>query len=247
MNKIFLILVSFICLSLFISVQCFSQPRSDLDKKYSIYKMNKIKTETINYNDGSSTVTRFDKKGRPTEVKSYNSGVESYIVTYEYDKKGYLREESYFGFESGDGVTTKFYYDGSGQIIKSESTGSMEDITEYVNDEYGNALTIKYVSTDEKTSAGLLEYKNTYANGKLASIEAVCKEGDDITMYSRYTYDGENLIVNEEFDKDCKTGELKFSFKKIFEYDANGLLTKTDFTSTYTDGIKTGVYSYSKW
>lgn len=232
---------------LLVCTQCFSQPRSDLDKKYSVYKKNKIKTETINYSDGSSTVTKLDKKGRPTEVKSYNNGVESYIVTYEYNKKGYLSGETYFGFESGDGVSTKFYYDDAGQMLKSESTGSMDDVTEYVNDEYGNAVTIKYVTTDNKTSAGLLEYKNTYANGLLTSIEAVCKEADDITMYSRYTYDGENLIVNEEFDKDCKTGELKFSFKKIFEYGTDGLLTKTNFTSTYTDGVKTGVYSYEKW
>ncbi len=245
MNKLIILIVSFCTLAVF-SSELAAQSRNDLDKKYAIYKKNKVKTETIEYSDGSKTISQFDKKGRPTEVKNYNNGVESYITTYNYDKKGYLSEEAYFGYESGDGVTTQFFYDANGQMIKSIASGSMEDITEYVNDEFGNAVTIKYVSTYDKTSAGQIEYKNTYANGLLSTIEAICKEGDDITMFSRYTYDGENLIMNEEFDKDCKTGELKFSFKKIFEYSEDGLITKTAFTSTYTDGVKTGIYKYEK-
>ncbi len=247
MNKKFILIVTF-CILAGCSTELAAQSRSDFDKKYAMYKKNKVKTETIEYSDGSKTISQYDKKGRPTEVKNYNNGVESYITTYKYDKKGYLSEEAYFGYESGDGVTTQFFYDANGQMIKSIASGSMEEITEYENDEYGNAKKIIYYSKDKTgADANQLDYKMTYNSNLLTSIESLCKTGDENSFFTRYTYEGENLIENEEFDKDCKTGELKFFSKKTYEYDDNGLILKTTFTSTFTEGVKSGAYSYVKW
>ena len=246
MNK-FLLSSVVLCFIVLSYSQSFSQSRNDLDKRYALYKNNKVKTETIEYSDGSRTVTQYDKKGRPTEEKSYNGTVESYITTYKYDKKGRLSEEVYFGYETGDGVNAKFYYDDSGNVIKSISTGSMQDTSEYINDEQGNAITIKNSTADMSAWTGLLNYKNTYDGGRLITIETLCSTGDDFTMYTKNTYDGENLITAEEFDKSCKTGELKFSSKKTFEYSDDNLVKQTTSQSAFTDGIRTGVYSYKKY
>lgn len=248
MNRNLLIFAFAVILILTGVSSSFSQSRAALDKQYAVYQKNKVKTETIKYSDGITTVSQYDNKGRPTEVKNYNNGAESNVTNYTYDEKGYLKEESYFGYESGDIVNTKFYFDEAGNLTKTVSSGSLEHITEYYNDEPGNPVTIRYSSKDiDIPSHEMLIYINSYENSQLVSVETVCKDNEDYTIFTKYTYNGENLTVNEEFDRDCSTGTIKFSSKKIYEYGENGLIANTIFTSAYIDGTKTGEYSYVKY
>ncbi|MBS1514812.1 MAG: hypothetical protein JSS63_07260 [Bacteroidetes bacterium] len=237
---LFIITISFI-----FTQTGFSQSKKDLEREYKVYKTNKVKTETIQYNDGTKTVNSYDIQGRKTEEVSYFENNQSNKTTYKYDSKGLPEEEKYFGFESGDSYTTKFTYDEAGNLIKTVSTGSLEDISEYANDEMGNPVKISYFSpTDTKSAYDFLEYKNTYANGMLTSIETKCKEGDETTFGSKFTYDGEKIILNEDYTKNCKTGAVTIGAKKTFEYSANGLIKLTKYSDTYLTEPRTGTYTY---
>ncbi|MBS1494809.1 MAG: hypothetical protein JST55_14935 [Bacteroidetes bacterium] len=234
-------------LIVFFTAQAYSQSRYDLEKQYAVYKKNKVKTETIIYSDGSKTISKYDKKGRPTEIINYDNGKESYSTTFKYNSKGLLESESYFGYETGDGVTNEFTYDDNGFMIKSVASGSQEDITYYENDSQGNAVKITYYNKGSNNPAGELNYKMTYSGDLLISIETRCKPGDESALGTRYTYDGANLIINEDYDKDCKTGKETFSSKKTFEYFDNGLIKETGYQSTYSEGVRKGSYSYETY
>lgn len=226
----------------------FSQSPADLQRQYNLYKSNKVKTETIQFNDGSKTVNTYDKEGRKTEESYYFDGKQANVTSFKYDSKGLLSEEKYFGYESGDGYTSQFYYDAAGNMIKSISTGSLEDISEFTNDAQGNPVKISYFSpTDSKTPMDFIEYKNTYENGLLSSIECVCKPGDETTFGSRYTYSGENMTLYEEYNKDCKSGKITVSAKKTYEYFDNGLIKTTKYSDSNLNETKTGTYSYENY
>jgi YD repeat-containing protein len=242
MNKYF-----FIALLLAASIfqNAFSQSPADRERQYKLYKTNKVKTETIQYNDGTKTVNSYDTDGRQTEETSYFDGKEANTTKFKYDSKGLMTEETYFGYESGDSYTTKYSYDAAGNMIKAVSTGSMEDIEEFTNDAQGNPVKISYYSpSDTKKPMDIMEYVNTYENGMLASIESTCKKGDETTFGSKFTYSGESMTLNQDYTKDCKTGKITNGNKKTMEYFDNGLTKSSKDIADYLDAPRTAAYTY---
>jgi hypothetical protein len=155
-------------------------------------------------------------------------------------------EESYYGYESGDGVTTSFFYDKSGNIIKKKSVGSDGGEEFYKYDNLGNLIQIQY-GRDEPTSDPpyYIEYDNVYENGKLISKENLCNQQTEDIIQTKYIYSGDNVFQIEELEKNCRTNSVKFYSKKSIEYFENGLIKETTFESSYTEeGILKGVYSY---
>jgi len=86
-----------------------------------------------------SYVVKLDKYGRMTSIKCEAEGAEfDCDYTFKYDSNGNLTESS--GDDNMDGpAVTKYTYEGD-RLIKSESSGFSESVTEYEYDSKGNLL-----------------------------------------------------------------------------------------------------------
>lgn len=134
------------------------------DPKYTLRKGAKIKALTLIYDKGSaavessfneakrqltlkfdneydcyqSYVIKLDKYGRETAIKCDSDGVEFYCDdTFKYDANGNLTE--WAGDSNMDPGLTKYTYSGD-RLVKVESYGYAESVTEYEYDSKGNLL-----------------------------------------------------------------------------------------------------------
>lgn len=224
---------------------CSSQSRIQMEKEYSLYKINKVKTEIITSDDGNKTVTKLDKDGKRIEIKGYNGRKEINITSYKYDNKGNMIEESYYGYESGDGYTTYFYYDEQGNVIKSKLVGSDENEIKMKYDEFGNLIETEYIDISSNPGPPyFLEYKNNYENGKLISSENLCTAKTDAVYVTQYSYDSDNVILLEEYEKNCRDNSTKLSSQKKFIYLENGLIKESTYQSEFKEKIQKNIYTY---
>jgi len=49
----------------------YAQSHIELEKEYNFYQVNKVKLEIIENEKGDKSITKYDKRGRPTETKSF--------------------------------------------------------------------------------------------------------------------------------------------------------------------------------
>lgn len=248
MKKVYLVLILLIVTVVQIS---FSQSRKDIEKEREPYKNNKVKTEIINYESGSKSITKFDVEGKRTETLGYYNNQESNIVKYSYDSKGNMIEEAYLGYESGDHVITLFYYDEIGNVVRTKDGGLLPeyehtaDKYEFSYDEQGKLSDTKYLfyngsGYDTKVS----NYQNIYENGNLISQEPKCSQDEESVELTYYFYDKYNVTTEVIYSKNCKSGNLKQSSKKIFSYYNDGLLKEVINEASYLEGNWKALYSY---
>ncbi|HEY5534235.1 MAG TPA: hypothetical protein VIL99_04745, partial [Ignavibacteria bacterium] len=210
-----------------------------------LYKNNKVKTEIIDYSDGSKIVTKYNKSGNPIEIMYYNDNNKIRLVTCKYDNSGNKSEDSYLGYESGDMWSVYFYYDGSGSIIKTKVIGSDDGETYFQYDEQGNLIQTKWVEIGTSQPVSYItEYKNIYENGNLASQETICNSQTGNVIITRFYYENNNVIKVEEDQKNCKDNCINFYSRKAIIYFDNGLVKETTFESSYMEVSNTGVYNY---
>jgi hypothetical protein len=241
MNKLYIILIVFITFA----GLCNSQSKIQLDKERSLYRENKVKTETIVSSDGNKSVTKIDKDGKRVEIKGYYNNAEANIITYKYDNADNMIEESYYGYESGDGYSTYFYYDNKGNIVKTRMVGSDENETRNNYDEYGNMIETEYIEIGLSPGPPYFtEYKNVYENGNLISKENICNLRTESVYLTKYSYDNDKIILEEEFEKNCNDNTLKFQSKKSILYYENGLIKETASESQYKEGVIKSIYTY---
>lgn len=237
-----------LCLSLiFICFTSLSYPQSkiQIEKERTLYRVTKVKIQTIEYGNGRKELTKYNKNGAPTESHDYYDNVESNIKTYKYDKKGKLTEESYFGYESGDGVLNKYYYDQNDDIIKIVSSGSDDSEVEYSYDIHGNIIEALYKDIAFEPGPPLFfHYINTYEADKLTFTDEECTMRRGEISQTKYTYEGSNVILIEEFYKNCSTGEIILDSKQSFEYFENGLIKESIKEGRYNEVPEKKIYIY---
>ncbi|HEY5535161.1 MAG TPA: hypothetical protein VIL99_09545, partial [Ignavibacteria bacterium] len=189
--------------------------------------------------------TKYNKSGNPIEIMYYNDNNKIRLVTSKYDNSGNKSEDSYLGYESGDMWSVYFYYDESGNTIKTKVVGSDDGETYFKYDELGNLIQSEWVDIGTNQSASYItEYKNIYENGNLASQETICNSQTENVIITRFYYEN-NIVVNvKEDQKNCKDNSINFYSKKTIKYFDNGLVQETTFESSYSDGLINGVNNY---
>ncbi|HEY5535016.1 MAG TPA: hypothetical protein VIL99_08810, partial [Ignavibacteria bacterium] len=189
--------------------------------------------------------TKYNKSGNPIEIMYYNDNNKIRLVTSKYDNSGNKSEDSYLGYESGDIWSVYFYYDESGNTIKTKVVGSDDGETYFQYDEQGNLIQTEWVDIGTNQPASYItEYKNIYENGNLLSQETICNSQIEDVVITKYYYNNSKVIKIEEDQKNCKDNSINFYSKKTIKYFDNGLIKETDYESTYTEGILKGVYGY---
>ena len=223
----------------------YSQSKIELDKQSLLYKTNKVKIQTIDYGSGRKNVTKYNQNGKPTESHDYYNNIEANITTYKYDKKGRMTEESYYGYESGDGNLSKYYYDENENVAKIVSSGSDESEVEYSYDIHGNIIETEYHDIALEPGPPLFQhYLHTYEADKLTFTDEECTLRREEIFQTKYTYEESNVIMIEVFYKKCSTGEIILNSKQTFEYFENGLIKESIVEGIYNEAPQKNIYSY---
>lgn len=239
---------SIFCFLIFITiVTCsFSQEsiksKIEIDRDRDLLRTNKVKEIIIEGNQGLLEKTKIDISGTKVETKGFYNNQESSIVNYKYDEKFNLIEESYYGYESGDGISTKYYYDETGNVIGDEEVWGGDESkgpeNHYYYDEFGNINRMIKYGTETN-------YDNQYVEGNLVSTSEICKVNDSLVYVIKYTYDKENRISEENsFYKKCSNDEFEITENKKYSYYENGLIKRIEKEGKYTDGLIFLNYTY---
>jgi len=207
----------------------------EIDKERDLLRTNKVKEIIIEGSQGLQEKTNIHKNGMKVETKGFYNNEESSIVNYKYDEKSNLIERFYYGYESGDGISIKYYYDKTGNVISDEEIWGYDESqgpqNHYYYDVSGNInRMIKYERE--------INYSNQYEEGKLISTAEICKEGDSMVSVIKYTYDSKNRISEENsFYKNCSSNELEPTENIKYLYYENGLIKRIEKEGKYTDGF----------
>ena len=136
--------------------------------------INPIEIYSYSYEDGDwilfmqMKATAFDGAGRPTVYDVESSWFEDLMrMEVTYNPQGLMISRSIL-MQTGNSwfavQTEEFTYDAAGYVIKSEFTDyeGISSTEEYVNDEYGNPIYMKYTGIEE--GYGEWEYEEYYTN-----------------------------------------------------------------------------------
>lgn len=239
MIKLYLVVI----IIFFVSVS-YSQSKIEIEKQSLLYKTNNVKIQTIDFGNGKKIVIKYNKNGKPSESHDYYDNIEVNITNYKYDKKFRLIEKSYFGYESGDGILEKYYYDDIGNVVKIISSGSDDSETNFFYDIHGNEIRIEIHWPDPETAPYSATTINTYEDNKLISSEQECTHRTNEVNQSKFTYNEDKLILIEDFWKYCQTNKIEFHTKESFEYFENGLIKESIKEGKYNETPEKKVYSY---
>ncbi|MBX7047328.1 MAG: hypothetical protein K1X86_15975 [Ignavibacteria bacterium] len=239
MSKLFLFLIV-----LGFAYKGYSQSKIERDKQSSLYRVNKVRLQTIDYNNGRKNITKYNMDGKPTEMHDYYSGIESNITNYKYDKKGRLTEESYYGYESGDGVLRKYYYDKDDNVAKIISEGSDDTEVNLFYDSHGNESGFEEHYQDPGSAPYFASIINTYELDKLIMSEQECNIRTNEVNRTIYTYNRENVILIEQYWKYCQTDKIEFHTKQSFEYFDSGLMKESIQEDISYSELEIKIYSY---
>jgi len=156
-----------------------------------------------------------------------------------------LSEESYYGYESGDGYRTTYYYDKEGNVESTIIKGSDDNKTFNRYDNHGNVTYIEIIDiTLNPLPPYIIEYDNSYENEILNSTLELCNFNIETAVLTNYTYNLNQLSSVEKFDKRCNDGTLKFSSRNTYSYFPNLLIKQISYESSYNVGIEVSEYSY---
>ena len=115
----------------------------EIDKERALYKNNKVKSVIITGSNGYKNITDIDKEGKKIKSNDFYDNQEANITNYKYDSYGNLTEESYYGYESGDGSTSTFEYDEFGNVKSILTEGIDDHKSSFRYDNYGNVTLIE--------------------------------------------------------------------------------------------------------
>lgn len=158
-----------------------------------------------------SYVIKLDKYSRMTSIKCEAEGAEfDCDYTFKYDSNGNLTESS--GDDNMDGpAVTKYTYEGD-RLIKSESSGFSESVTEYEYDSKGNLLK-EFTHIDDSM------------DGQPFVVEEICI----------YKYDDQGRLIYEkmeDYSNDYMHPELTLGYHYEYEYtyDSKGNRTTKEIS-----------------
>jgi len=144
-----------------------------------------------------------------------------------------LSEESYYGYESGDGYRTTYYYDKEGNVESTIIKGSDDNKTFNRYDNHGNVTYIEIIDiTLNPLPPYIIEYDNSYENEILNSTLELCNFNIETAVLTNYTYNLNQLSSVEKFDKRCNDGTLKFSSRNTYSYFPNLLIKQISYESS---------------
>jgi len=201
-----------------------SQSKIQIEKERALYRDNKVKIQTIDYPEGRKEVTKFNKNGAPIESHDYYDSEEVNATNYIYDKKGFLIEQTHYGYYSGDGDKTNYYYNEQGDITKTKTVFFEDNETFYEYGGHGNLVKTKSIYTVSPDEPSIItEYNNISKDEKLIFKEIVCGTHTEDVKQFKFNYEGSTLVLIEEFTKNCFSGTLMFTNKTTIVYFPNGL------------------------
>ena len=158
-----------------------------------------------------SYVIKLDKYGRMTRIKCEADGAEfDCDYTFKYDSNGNLTESS--GDDNMDGpAITKYTYSGD-RLIRSESSGYSESVTEYEYDSKGNLLK-EFTHIDDSM------------DGQPFVVEEI----------REYRYDDQGRLIYEkleDYSNDYMHPELTLGYHHEYEYtyDSKGNRTTKEIS-----------------
>jgi len=219
--------------------------RKEIDEERTLYKNNNVKTVIILSSNGYRNVTEIDREGKKIKSNDFYNNQEVNITNYEYDLNGNLIEESYYGYESGDGSTSIYEYDEIGNVKSILTVGGDENKTIFRYDSSGSVTIIEIYDIGLNPQPPFIkEFENIYTDERISTITGICNSNIETADYTQYTYDKDLLISVEKFDKSCKDGTLKFSSREIYTYFPNMLVKQTSYESDYSEGIEITKYDY---
>lgn len=74
--------------------------------------------------------------------------------------------------------------------------------------------------------------------------EELCNSDKNDVKQSKFSYNGDNLVLREVFYKNCNSGITKFNSKEAIEYFENGLIKRINSEAEYSEGNEKNIYSY---
>lgn len=216
--------------------------KRDGDKTWETYeeysRNNRFKRrETVTDKNGNKTITKYNKKGNPTEVTDAN-GVSA---TMKYDSFGNLIEET-----DKAGNITKYEYDDDGVLLLSK-TGPLTLSTKYTYYTKGkDGIKLKGLvktETDQRGSVTTYHYDDTYNN--CIKVEAPCNTVTE-TTYSKLgrkktEKDGNGNITEYAYDKSGRVKTITDALGKTVSYTYDKAGNKTSETDKKGNTTK---YSY---
>lgn len=238
--KIFLLLMI-----AFQSTSYSQMSKKDINEERVLYKNNKVKSVIIIGQNGFKSVTEIDREGKKVKSNDFYNNKEANINNYVYDSFGRLIEESYYGYESGDGFSTIYYYDEEGNVSSTITEGSDANKHVFKYDINGVVIYTEIIDVGiENSPPYIIEYENSYEGGKISSSLQLCNFKIESADYTKYQYN-ENLLSSiEKFDKNCNEGTLKFYSRDSYSYYPNLLIKQISSESIYNDRIEVSAYSY---
>jgi len=244
-NKIFFIITALL-FNLVILQTSFSQmSRIEIDEERALYKNNKVKTLIITGQNGYKRVTEIDRDGKKMKSNDFYNNMEANITNYEYDLNGNLTEESYYGYESGDGFSFKYSYDEEGNVSSILTEGGDENNTIFSYDNSGSVTIIEITDIGLNPQPPFIkEFENIYTDERISTITHICNSNIETADYTQYTYDNDLLFSVENFEKNCIDGTLKFTSRESYTYFPNMLMKQTSYESGYSEGIEITKYDY---
>jgi len=219
--------------------------KKEIEKERALYKSNNIKKVNEFGGKGYYEVTEVDREGRKIKSNGFYNDQEVNITIYEYDLNGRLYEESYYGYESGDGLSFKYSYDDEGNVKSILSEGVEESNIIFKYDEFGNVISkeIEDIGLYPQPSY-IIEFENTYEDGILISISQKCNSTIELAEFTEYDYNEGLLNSKVEYYKNCYDRILKFSSKSTYTYYPNKLIEQVSLESTYNESIQVSNFRY---
>lgn len=199
-------------------------------EEYEEYKRNnKIKTrETVTDKNGHKTVTTYNKKGSPTQVKDAKGN----IAKMKYDSYGNLIYE-----EDKAGNVTEYVYDSKGiNLVKKIEPGNKCTEYEYYKKTATNGIKLKGLLKKETNSRnGVTKYSYDKKYNNCTKIEQPYGIVTKMTYSSlgrkKTETDGYGNVTKYTYDKmgHVKTITDPFGYQIKYTYDKNGnKLSETD-------------------
>jgi len=248
-NIILLSIKLSILLIIFFHHTSYSQmSKKEIDKERALYKNNKVKSVIITGNKGFKNITEIDSEGKKIKSNDFYNNEEANITNYEYDLNGNLTEESYYGYESGDGSTSIYEYDEIGNIKSILTEGIDDHKSSFRYDNFGNVTLIEISDIGLNPQPPFIkEFENIYMDERISTITQICNSNFETADYTEYAYDNDVLLSVEDFEKNCIDGTLKFTFRKTYTYFPNMLVKQTSSEYDYNKSVEINKYDYENY
>ena len=170
-----------------------------------------------------------DSNGRILEEEGYWEGRPASMVSYKYDTKGNLIQDTYYGYESGDGFLNNYKYNDKGWVTEVITDGEPSSPPrQYEYDKEGNKITEIYHGYESGKSKYKYDERGNIVEHEWISGDATLNNQGEVTTY-KYEFDSKgNWISKIEYNG---KNELQIITERTIEY-------YIDNTSMYANASK---------